>query len=241
MSMGFSGLMVLEPAKEKKLDLSEVRLMAMGHVMERYWIVRKDSPIKSLSDFRGRKVAVGSPGSGALISSKDHLEAAELTFQDIKPAYLSYTESITGLKDETVDVAGIAAGTPVASILDLARQIPIRFIPYSEKEIEKLCARRPYFLRAVIPAGKYAGVDTNTQTVCNAAALLCQRDIREEIVYKFMKAIYEHPKERDAIHPYARQWNLDNVMRGADYALKFFSFHPGAIKYLKEKKVWKLE
>jgi TRAP-type uncharacterized transport system substrate-binding protein len=54
-----------------------------------------------------------------------------------------------------------------------------------------------------------------------------------------MKALYEHPKERDAIHPQARQWSLDTVYRGADYVTQYFPFHPGAARYLKEKGVWK--
>lgn len=240
MDLGMLSLNVIEPAVEKKMDLGGVRLMALGHTSDRHWIVRKESPIQRVTDFKGKKVAVGAPGSGTLVASKVELElAGYLTFDDIKPAYLSFTESINALKDGTIDVGVISAGYPVASLLDLARQIPIRLIGYSEEELKNLLSKKPYFVKVVIPAGTYPGINTDTLTRGIPTALMCQKDLSEELVYKMMKALYEHPKERDAIHPQARQWNLENIFRGADYTTKYVPFHPGAIKFLKEKGLWK--
>jgi len=239
MDIGMLSINVIEPAVEKKLDMSGVRLMALGHTSDRHWIVRKESPIKRVADFKGKKVAVGAPGSGTLVASKVELSlTGNLTLEDIKPAYLSFTESINAIKDGTIDVAVVSAGYPVASILDLARQIPIRLIGYSEEELNNLISKKPYFVKVVIPGGTYPGVETDTLTRGIATALVCQKDLGEELVYKMMKALYEHPKEKDAIHPQARQWNLENIYRGADYTTKYIPFHPGTVKFLKEKGVW---
>lgn len=240
MDMGLISIHVIEPALAKKMDISGVRLIALGHTSDRHWIVRKESPVKSISDFKGKRVAVGSPGSGTLVSSKVELGAAgKLTLEDIKPAYLSFSESVTAIKDGTVDVGVISAGYPVASLLDLARQVPLRLIPYSEQELKSLMDSHPYFVKVVIPAGTYQGVDTNTLTRGIVTALFCRQELSEDIVYKMMKALYDHPKDRDAIHPQARQWNLENMYRGAEYTNQYIPFHPGAIKYLKEKGIWK--
>lgn len=240
MDIGMLSLNVIEPAVEKKMDLGGVRLMALGHTSDRHWIVRKESPIKRVADFKGKKVAVGAPGSGTLVASKVELElAGYLTFNDIKPAYLSFTESINAIKDGTIDVGVISAGYPVASLLDLARQIPIRLISYSEEELNNLISKKPYFVKVVIPGGTYRGVEKDTLTRGIPTALICQKDLSVDLVYKMMKALYEHPEELEAIHPQARQWNLKNIFRGADYTTQYISFHPGAIKFLEEKGVWK--
>jgi TRAP transporter TAXI family solute receptor len=240
LDLGLISIHVIEPALQKKMDLSGARLLALGHTSDRHWIVRKDSPVKSLADFRGKRVALGSPGSGTLVSSRVELSTAgKLTLEDIKPAYLSFTESITAIKDGTVDVGVISAGYPVASLLDLARQIPIRLIPYSEQELKALMESHPYFVKVVIPAGTYQGVDTPTLTRGIVTGLFCRKELSEEVAYQMMKALYDHPKEKDAIHPQARQWNLENIFRGAEYTTKHIPFHPGAIKFLKEKGVWK--
>jgi TRAP transporter TAXI family solute receptor len=240
MDLGLISIHVIEPALEKKMDLSVACLLALGHTSDRHWFVRKDSPIKSLSDFRGKRVALGSPGSGTLVSSKVELSTAgKLTINDLKPAYLSFTESITAIKDGTVDVGVISAGYPVASLLDLARTVPIRLIPYSEQELKNLMDNHPYFVRVVIPAGTYQGIDTDTLTRGIVTAIFCRREMSEDLAYQIMKALYDHQKEKDAIHPQARQWNLPNMFRGAEYTTQHIPFHPGAIRYLKEKGVWK--
>ncbi|HSR12249.1 MAG TPA: TAXI family TRAP transporter solute-binding subunit [Thermodesulfobacteriota bacterium] len=238
--MGLISIHVIDPALEKKMDLSGVRLMCLGHTSDRHWFVRRDSPIKSVSDFKGKRVALGSPGSGTLVSSKVELGAAgKLSIEDIKPAYLSFTESITAIKDGTVDVGVISAGYPVASLLDLARTVPMRLIPYSEAELKALMDAHPYYVKVVIPAGTYTGIDTDTLTRGIVTAIFCRKEMSDDLVYAMMKALYDHQKEKDAIHPQARQWSLENMFRGADYTTKYIPFHPGSVKYLKEKGVWK--
>jgi TRAP transporter TAXI family solute receptor len=240
MDMGLAGIHVIEFAMEKKMDMSGMRLISLGHTSDRHWFVRKESPVRSISDFKGRRVAVGSPGSATLGASKAELSALSgLTFDDFKPAYLSFTETITAIKDGTIDVGMISAGYPVASLLDLARQIPIRLISYSEEEVKSLIAKQPFYVRVVIPRGTYQGGTTNTLTRGIVTALFCRRDLSENLVYQLARALYEHPKEKDAIHPQAKQWNLDNIFRGKDYTTQYIPFHPGAVKYLKQKGLWK--
>jgi TRAP transporter TAXI family solute receptor len=240
MDLGIVAISVIPPALEKKLDMSGVRLFAMGHTSARHWFVREDSPIKTLTDFKGRRVAVGTPGSATLVSSKLELAlAGKITFEDIKPAYLSFTESATAIKDGTVDVGVISAGYPVASLLDISRIIPIRLIPYNDEQMKTLIANKPYYVRVIIPAKTYTGINTETLTTGVPTGIFCLKELSNELAYKMMKALYENPQEKDAIHPQARQWNMENMYRGADYVTKYIPFHPGAIKYLKEKGVWK--
>ena len=240
MDMALVSINVIETAVEKKMDLSGVRLIALGHTSDRHWIVRKESSIKRVSDFRGKRVAVGPPGSGTLLGSKVELQViGGLAFNDIKPAYLSQSECVTGLKDNSIDVGVISAGYPVASLLDLARSIPIRLVPYTKEEMQALIAKHPYFVNVIIPAGTYPGVDSDTLTRGVSTALFCRADLSEDLVYGMIKALYEHPKERDAIHPQARKWNLENIFNGAEFTAQYIPFHGGAVKYLKEKGIWK--
>jgi len=110
MDLGLVAIHVIDPALEKKMDFSGLRLIALGHTSDRHWIVRKESPIKSISDFKGKRVAVGPPGSGTLVSSKMELDATVgITLEEIRPAYLSFSESITALRDGTVDVGCISS------------------------------------------------------------------------------------------------------------------------------------
>ena len=145
MDMALVSINVIDPAVEKKMDLSGIRLIALGHTSDRHWFVRNESPIKNMMDFRGRRVSVGSPGSGTLVATRVLLtEVLGISFDDFKPAYLSFTESINALKDGTIDVGVISAGYPIASLLDLSRQIPLRLISFSEEETKALLTQKPF-------------------------------------------------------------------------------------------------
>lgn len=239
MDLAISSCNPIKSAAEKKTDLSNIRLMAMGHTSDQHWFVRKASPIPSISGFKNRRVTVGQPGSGTLIMARWVLEACGFTLNDLKPAYLSFSESVTAIKDDTVDVGLIAAGYPVASLLDLSRQIPLRLIPYSQEELHAVFIKIPYLVKIVIPAGTYTGIATDTLTHGSPAYMACRSDLSEEIVYLLLKALFEHGKEKDAIHPQARQWSLETAFRGADFVTQYIPFHPGAVKFFKEKGFWK--
>ena len=239
MDLGIVSSNPVRAAAEKKTDFSPIRLMGMGHTSDQHWFVRKESPIQSISDFKNRRITIGQPGSGTLIMTRLVLEACGLTLNDFKPAYLSFSESVTAIKDNTVDVGVIAAGYPVASLLDLSRQVPLRLISYTQEELKSIFRNVPYLVNITIPGGTYTGIPSDTRTHGSPAFLACRQDMSDDLVYQLMKALYEHPKERDAIHPQARQWGLETVFRGADYVTQYIPFHPGAVKYLKEKGVWK--
>ncbi len=235
-NIGFSDPGVIMPAIEKKTDISGMRIIGMGHTNARHWFVRKESPIKSLADFRGRRVAVGAPGSGTLNNTRTELiGTGTINMDDIKQAYLSPSESIIAIKDQSVDVGSIPGGVPIASILDLSRQVPLRLISYNDKEMNSLLTKYPYFVREVIPAKTYTGIDTDTVTRGIAVMLICHKDMNDELIYQIAKVIYEPSKQKDETHPQARQWNTRNIFRGADYVTKYIPFHTGTIKYLKEK------
>jgi TRAP transporter TAXI family solute receptor len=239
MDMGFVSCNPVSAAAKKKTDFSPMRLMSMGHTSDQHWFVRKEASIHSISDFKNRKISIGQPGSGTLIMTRWILEALGLTLNDFKPAYLSFSESVSAIKDNTVDVGVIAAGYPLASLLDLSRQVPLRLISYTKEELDLVFRSLPYLVNMTIPGGTYAGIPSDTRTHGSPAFLACRQDLSEDLVYQLMKALYEHPKEKDAIHPQARQWSMGNSFRGADFVTQYIPFHPGAVKYLKEKGVWK--
>ncbi|OGP62858.1 MAG: hypothetical protein A2170_07270 [Deltaproteobacteria bacterium RBG_13_53_10] len=241
MDFGFSSPSIIKNMIEaKKLDPSNVAIMAIGHSTVTHWITRKESPIKSVYDFKGKTIGVGPPGSGTLVNMKEDLRVGwNIDIKDIKPAYLSFEEQITALKDNTMDAGKIAAGVPAASIIDLARTINIRLLQMEKEALDKLQAIDPSRITCVIKAGTYAGIDQDVVTNASVAGLFCRRDLSEDLVYKILKAIYEHEKERNSIHPAAKDYVPEHAMLGTGWIRKYMPPHPGMVKYLKEKNLWK--
>ncbi len=65
---------------------------------------------------------------------------------------------------------------------------------------------------------------------------LCRTDLPEDLVYQMVKAVYEHEEEKNAIHPLARLYTLQNAFRGSPGVP--VGYHPGAIRYFQEKGIW---
>jgi len=237
LDMGLACMGTLADLQKQGLDVNKIRLIAVGHTSDVHWIVRKDSDIKSIADFKGKTVAVGPAGSATLnIVSKKHLKAGwGLSFDKFTPKYLSFTEAARGIRDSTIDAGLIFAGTPIAKLMELSRDVPIRLIPISTPEFKKLRAQFSNVVPYTIPAGTYYNVPA-TQTYVMPQMWVCRTDLPADLVYKILKAVYDHPKQRDAIHPLARMYNVKNAFKGADGVP--VGYHEGAIRYYKEKGIW---
>jgi len=238
MDMGLASMGTLNGLKKQGMDVDKVRLIAVGHTSDTHWIVRKDSPIKSCYDFKGKVIGVGPAGSATLnIWSKKHLAAGwGITFKDIKPKYIAFHEITRGIRDNTIDAGLIAAGYPIAAVMELARDIPIRLLETEPEVIKKLQAKYPNVTPLVFPAGTYKGIDKDVHTYVLPQMWLCRTDLPEDIVYKIIKAVYDNSEERNAIHPMAKKYTVENAFRGSKSVP--VGYHPGAIKYYKERGIW---
>jgi len=238
MDMGLAAMGTLAKLKTRGIDISSLRLISVGHTSDTHWIVRKDSPIKTINDFKGRRIGVGPAGSATLsLFSQEALEKGwGLTFDDFKPKYISFSEIITGIRDNTIDAGNISAGMPVAAIMELARDIPLRLIETSAADYETLRKGNPIFQPKTIPAKTYKGIDKAVRTYCLPQMWICSASMSEELVYQIVKAVYDSDKQRNAIHPMAKMYTTDNAFFGCQAVPA--NFHPGAIKYYKEKGVW---
>jgi uncharacterized protein len=238
MDMGLACMGTLADLKKQGMDVDKVRLVAVGHTSDTHWIVRKDSPIKSCYDFKGKVIGVGPAGSATLnIYSKKHLAAGwGITFKDIKPKYIAFHEITRGIRDNTIDAGIIAAGYPIAAVMELARDIPIRLLETSPEVLKKLQAKYPNVTAFVIPAGTYNGIDKDVHTYTLPQMWLCRTDLPEDLVYEIIKAVYDHPEEKNGIHPMAKKYIIEHAFRGSKSVP--VGYHPGAIKYYKEKGMW---
>ena len=238
LDMGLACMGTLQDLKKDGMDVDKVRLIAVGHTSDAHWIVRADSPIKSVNDFKGKVIGVGPAGSATLnLYSKKHLKLGwGLTFKDFTPKYIAFHEIARGIRDNTIDAGIIAAGAPIAAVMELARDIPIRILDVEPKALERLRAKFNNVVPITFPAGMYPGVDKPTHTYTLPQMWLCRADLPEDLVYKILKAVYGHEKEKNIIHPMAKMYVPVNAFRGSDAVP--VGYHPGAVKYFKEVGIW---
>lgn len=227
---GYHGLQEFTEGKYQDL-----RALLAGHRTYHQPFVRADSPIRSLAEFKGKRVAVGPAGSTAGVLSDVGLEAYGLRRgTDYKPEYLSYPEQVVALKDKTIDTAWVAGGLPAAAVLDAATSPGIRLISIDESKAKAIAEAHPYWPAAKIPAGTYKGQTDDVLALTQLTVLISHKDIDGELIYSITKAVLEHASELAEIHPAGKEYGLRNAALGI-----VIPFHPGAEKYLREKGVLK--
>lgn len=217
-----------------KEKFDNLRAVMAGHISILQGFVLEKSGIKQISDLKGKKVALSAPSSPAIYVAKAALEAYGLKDGDYKPVLLSYAEQIEAIKDGAIDAGFIYAGTPTSSLMDLSSTSAIRVLPLEESRLNESVKKYPYFTKAKIKAGTYKGQSEDIWTLAGPAILITRADVKDEVVYNITKAIIEHTKELEAIHPAGLEWDLSDAVEGTAIPL-----HPGAEKYLKEKGIIK--
>lgn len=188
-----------------------------------------DRGINSVYDLKGKRVAVGAAGSGTEVNARQILAAAGITYNDIKVQYLSFAEAANNLKDGNIDAAFVTAGHPTAAIVDLAAVRKIVLVPVPDEIIASLQKDYPFYVKIVVPAGTYKGVDVDVVTVAVKAMLAVRAEMPEDLAYQLLKTMYANQKRLIEAHAKGELIIPETGKEGMSIPL-----HPGAEKFFKE-------
>lgn len=197
-------------------------------------VVGAASPIKSIADLKGKKVGVGAPGSGTEANFRQLLDAYGMKKEDVNAQYLSFSESAEAYKDKHIDAFIVTAGIPNAGIMDVANQNEIRILDIPADVVAKLTKKYPFLAAAKVPANTYKGQTAEVSTVAVNAVLICGSGLKEAMVYNLTKALFENQAELATAHAKGKELNMKTAVTGVS-----IPFHPGAVKYYKEKGLMK--
>ena len=228
----------LEAYQGKLKGLSDkVPVRALSSIYANYMqIVAIDgSGIKSVADLKGKRVSTGAPGSGVEVKGLRVLEAYGLTPKDFKNQdRLGAAESAGALKDRKLDAFFWDGGLPTAAILDLTATpgLRIHLIPHADAVPKMVSKYGPLYFVATISKGTYGGMDADVQVAAATNLLAVNERMDENLAYQITKLVHERTADLVAVHSAAKEINLKNAVVGSP-----IPFHPGALRFYKEKGV----
>ena len=197
-------------------------------------VVAAAGPIKSIADLKGKKVGVGAPGSGTEANFRQLLDAYGMKKEDVNAQFLSFSESAEAYKDKHIDAFIVTAGIPNAGIMDVATQNEIRILDIPADVAAKLTKKYPFLAAVKVPANTYKGQTAEVSTVAVNAVLIAGNSLSEAMVYNLTKALFENQAELASAHAKGKELNIKTAVTGVS-----IPFHPGAVKYYKEKGLMK--
>ena len=187
------------------------------------------SGINTMEDLKGKRVAVGAPGSGAEANARQILNAHGITYDDIRADFLSFAEAADGLKDGNVDSAFLTAGTPTAAVTDLSTTHRINIVSISDDMARQLISEFPFYKRVKIPAGTYRNQDRDINTISVMAMLTVRAGLSDDLVYNITKALFENLDMFAAAHVRGADLKLETAKEGMSLEI-----HPGAARFYTE-------
>jgi uncharacterized protein len=193
-------------------------------------VVRADSPVRTVSDLKGKRVSLGQMGSGTLVDARIALAAAGLTERDVAAEYLRPSMSAAKIIDSSLDGFFLIGGAPVPAIYELASKLPLRLIPIGDDVLGKMRQRSSSYRRSVIPAGTYPGVNIETPSIGFNALWIVGADASDDLIFDITKALWNEATQRllDA-HAIGKQVRLNNALEGLSVPL-----HTGAARFYRE-------
>jgi uncharacterized protein len=214
----------------------DVGLIAQGAQSIRQIIVRTGSGIEKPEDLVGKTIIGKRP---ALPELEKFLNAL-LKVYNIDPGKLRIVsttntgEAINAIKGDTVDAVVMPGSVGASYLQSLSHDRKIKFLDIPDDKFKAMTALLPKSMVAVkLPAKSYPGQDKTVNVYSLATYLVAASRLTDDTVHKVTATLFDHLKEFHTFHAAAKEWTLEETLDQPK-----IPYHPGAIRYFKEKKLW---
>lgn len=174
--------------------MTNLRLIARLYPANVHLVVKKDSPIKSVPDLRGRTVGMGGEASATSATARLILSAYGVKWDSLQMRYYDFAAITGALEEGDIDAFFMVSGAPVLALEDLAGRVPIALVPIDGPVAEKLPKIFPFYSQGMIPAKTY-GDNPATPTLDVGSVLVGREGMNADLAFGIVRAIWH---ERNA-------------------------------------------
>ncbi|NLI79098.1 MAG: TAXI family TRAP transporter solute-binding subunit [Candidatus Riflebacteria bacterium] len=205
-----------------------LRVLASLYSEVMHVAVRRDAAIASLSDLRGKVLALGEEGSGTALNARIILEQLGLGPTEFTPSFLGLTKALAALEGGYVDAVFFTGGLPIEGFALLGERLPIRLLEFPPEFCRHLITACPFLAEEVIPAGTYPGQAGPVATV-GLRALLCTTDAFDPaLAERMLGLVFDHAGYLAGMSQAAASLGLDTAVKGVPAEM----LHPAVRSFL---------
>jgi TRAP transporter TAXI family solute receptor len=202
-------------------------------------VVAADSGIYKYSDLKGKRVGGNLPTPSLQLQTEALLANGGLSWSEITPIPVSSVAEgvkvvIEGRSDSS---ATCAIGMPIIEELHAKKGARILPLDPSPEAVKRVRAKFPGYPVKVTPGPGKTGVEKEQYLWAYDIYLIGRQDLPDEAAYQAVKALWENHKELGTIHALLKDWVPDKFVTTE----ALIPYHPGAIRFYKEKGVWTSE
>lgn len=209
-----------------------LRIVSAMYSSPGMFIVRGDSPHRTIADLRGKPVVMGTQASGVTQLGRTVLDSLGV---EVRPIFLEKAADgppmLTDGRAEALWGAGV--GWPAFSAL--AKQGG-RFIVPTPDEVKRILEKNPALQPVTLPAKSYPGQDQPLASVGSWSYVLANRNLPERTGYLLARAIHWAEAPLAARLEQARETTMANTVAAAP---RPELLHPGVQQFVREAGLFK--
>jgi TRAP transporter TAXI family solute receptor len=206
---------------------TELRIVAAMYSSPGVFMVRADSPVRSIADLKGKNVVLGTQGSGITVLGRTVLQALEMPVKEI--TLEKAADGPPMLLDGRADALwGAGVGWPAFTAL---AKSGARFVGPSADEVKRILARQPALQAVTLPAKSYPGQDAPIASVGSWSYVFARPGLGDEQAYLLARALHRAEGPLASRLDQARETTAANTVAAAP---RPELIHPGAMKYFRE-------
>ncbi|MEO8203815.1 MAG: TAXI family TRAP transporter solute-binding subunit [Betaproteobacteria bacterium] len=212
---------------------ADLRIIAAMYSSPGMFVVRADSPARTLRDLAGKPVAFGAKGSGLVILSRYVLDGIGLDQdKDFRAVYLERAGDgpAMALDGRVAALWGGGIGWPGFAAM-AASPGGARFIAPDASEIARILAKHPFLKPLTVPANVYPGQSAPIHSVGSWSFVLASPALPDDVAYRLLRAVHRGEAAIAKRLPAAAETTAANTWTAAP---RPGLIHPGAMRYLRE-------
>jgi uncharacterized protein len=237
MGMAYLGPQKLKVGGKNEFQHSpNIRLVTRGAPLIVGLLVKKDSPLKSVRDIKGKRVTGEYPAHQAVwFNMYGALANAGLTWKDVKVVPVpAVNDGIDALAQGRAEVT--IGALNMAKIREADAAVGVRHLPHdcSPEGDKRVRQAVPGYYTRMMKAGSAAAIVEDTCTTAYDIYFATHKSAPDRVVTAILKAIWDNEEKLKPIHPSFREWTKDRAV-DADVTIPY---HPAAAQFFKEQKSW---
>jgi len=216
-----------------------LRLVMRGAPLLIGLLVRKDAPIRTIQEVKGRRVTGEYPAHLAVWYNLFGLLASGgLTWRDVKVVPVpAVNDGLDALVQGRAEVSAFALGGAKVKEADVAVGVRHLSIDCSPEGERRLRGAVPGYYPQWVRKGEATGVLEDTCVIAYDLYLAAGKGVADPVVEGVLKSLWENVDKLKPIHPIFKEWVRERAA-AADVTIPY---HPAALRFYKERSVWTAE
>jgi TRAP transporter TAXI family solute receptor len=212
-------------------------MVAPANAGPMFFVKLAKSPIASVADFKGKRVAIGPKGSGMEQHIRTIFGVLQISFDSFTPVNMSFVDGADALIAGAID-AQFQPPIPNKVITDLSQRADVRVIPYAPGQLEKVLAQVPFYRGVTMEKNVFRGVVEESAQLAVVNVLVTHERIAEAVVHDMARAIVDNLDRLPAMNLLFK--GLKNLFEplktegAAAFEFGGVELHPGAARAYRE-------